>query len=74
MPGEETRIDLDQVTAFFGKFPETAPSEVPQLLGTKMINVFEDAAAALRDLCHVCARDGDGGSCSYADSVKGAVR
>jgi hypothetical protein len=49
MPGEGTRIDLDQVTAFFGKFPETAPSEVPQLLGTKMINVVEGAAAALRD-------------------------
>jgi uncharacterized protein (DUF302 family) len=43
--GEETRIDLDQVTAFFGKFPETAPSDVPQLLDTKMIKVFQNAAA-----------------------------
>jgi uncharacterized protein (DUF302 family) len=43
--GEETRIDLDQVTAFFSKFPETAPSDVPQLLDTKMIKVFEDAAS-----------------------------
>ena len=43
--GEETRIDLDQVSAFFAKFPETAPSDVPGLLDTKMIKVFEDAAA-----------------------------
>ena len=43
--GEETRIDLDQVTAFFSKFPETAPSDVPQLLDDKMVKVFEDAAA-----------------------------
>ena len=42
--GEQTRIDLDQVTPFFSKFPETAPSDVPQLLDTKMIKVFEDAA------------------------------
>ena len=41
--GEETRID--QVTAFFGKFPEAAPSDVPQRLDTEMIKVFEDAAA-----------------------------
>jgi uncharacterized protein (DUF302 family) len=43
--GEETRIDLDQVTAFFSKFPETGPSEVPGLLDTKMIKFFEDAAS-----------------------------
>ena len=42
--GEQTRIDLDQATAFFSKFPETAPSDVPGLLDTKMIKVFEDAA------------------------------
>jgi uncharacterized protein (DUF302 family) len=43
--GEETRIDLDQVTAFFSKFPETAPSDVPQLLDAEMVKVFEDAAS-----------------------------
>src|ERR1700726_4044084 len=43
--GEETRIDLDQVSAFFSKFPETSPSEVPQLLDDEMIKVFQDAAA-----------------------------
>jgi uncharacterized protein (DUF302 family) len=43
--GEDTRIDLDQVTAFFAKFPETAPSDVPQLLDDEMIKVFADAAA-----------------------------
>jgi uncharacterized protein (DUF302 family) len=43
--GEQTRIDLDQPTAFFSKFPETAPSDVPQLLDTEMVKVFEDAAA-----------------------------
>jgi uncharacterized protein (DUF302 family) len=42
---EETRVDLDQVTAFFSKFPETAPSDVPQLLDTKLIKVFEDAGS-----------------------------
>ncbi|MCW2663799.1 MAG: hypothetical protein JWP83_4951 [Mycobacterium sp.] len=30
--GEETLIDLDQVSSFFSKFPENSPSEVPQLL------------------------------------------
>ncbi len=43
--GEETRIDLDQVTAFFSQFPETRPSDVPKLLDTEMVKVFEDAAA-----------------------------
>lgn len=43
--GEQTRIDLDQPTAFFGKFPEMAPSDVPQLLDDKMIKLFEDAAS-----------------------------
>jgi uncharacterized protein (DUF302 family) len=43
--GEETRIDLDQVTAFFSQFPETGPSEVPKLLDTEMVKVFQDAAA-----------------------------
>jgi uncharacterized protein (DUF302 family) len=43
--GEETRIDLDQVTSFFAKFPETAPSEVPGLLDSKLITIFEDIAA-----------------------------
>jgi hypothetical protein len=42
--GEETRIDLDQITAFFSKFPETAPSDVPQRLDSEMVKVFEDAA------------------------------
>jgi uncharacterized protein (DUF302 family) len=32
--GEETRINLDQVTAFFSQFPETRPSDVPRLLDT----------------------------------------
>jgi uncharacterized protein (DUF302 family) len=43
--GEETRIDLDQVTSFFSQFPETGPSEVPKLLDTEMVKVFQDAAA-----------------------------
>jgi uncharacterized protein (DUF302 family) len=43
--GEDTRIDLDEVTAFFSQFPETGPSEVPKLLDTEMVKVFEDAAA-----------------------------
>jgi uncharacterized protein (DUF302 family) len=42
--GEETRIDLDQVTAFFSQFPETRPSDVPRLLDAEMVKVFEDAA------------------------------
>ena len=42
--GEQTRIDRDQAVAFFSRFPEMAPSEVPQLLDDKMIKVFEDAA------------------------------
>jgi uncharacterized protein (DUF302 family) len=43
--GEDTRIDLDQVTAFFSQFPETGPSDVPKLLDDEMIKVFEEAAA-----------------------------
>jgi uncharacterized protein (DUF302 family) len=43
--GEETRIDLDQVTAFCTQFPETGPSQVPKLLDTEMVKVFQDAAA-----------------------------
>jgi uncharacterized protein (DUF302 family) len=43
--GEETRIDLDQPSTFFSQFPELAHSDVPQLLDTRMVNVFEDAAA-----------------------------
>jgi uncharacterized protein (DUF302 family) len=43
--GEETRIDMDQVSAFFSKFPETEKSDVPQLLDAEMVRVFEDAAA-----------------------------
>ncbi|WP_127354271.1 hypothetical protein [Actinacidiphila soli] len=43
--GEETRIDMDQVTAFFGKFPEASKSDVPKLLDKEMVKVFEDAAA-----------------------------
>jgi uncharacterized protein (DUF302 family) len=42
--GEQTRIDLDQVTAFFSQFPETGPSEVPRLLDKEMVKVFQDAA------------------------------
>jgi uncharacterized protein (DUF302 family) len=42
--GEQTRIDLDQVTAFFSQFPETGPSEVPKLLDAEMVKVFQDAA------------------------------
>jgi uncharacterized protein (DUF302 family) len=42
--GEQTRIDLDQVTAFLSKFPETRASDVPKLLDTEMVKVFEDAA------------------------------
>jgi uncharacterized protein (DUF302 family) len=43
--GEQTRIDLDQATAFFSKFPEAGPSDVPGLLDTELVKVFEDAAA-----------------------------
>src|SRR5258707_15509364 len=43
--GEQTRIDLDQPSAFFSQFPETGPSEVPGLLDAEMVEVFEDAAA-----------------------------
>jgi uncharacterized protein (DUF302 family) len=35
--GEETRIDMDQVAAFFSQFPETLPSDVPRLLDTEMV-------------------------------------
>jgi phenylpyruvate tautomerase PptA (4-oxalocrotonate tautomerase family) len=41
--GEKTRIDMDQVTAFFSKFPEM--SSVPALLDDEMVKVFEHAAA-----------------------------
>jgi hypothetical protein len=40
-----TEFDLDQATAFFSQFPETGPSEVPKLLDTEMVKVFQDAAA-----------------------------
>jgi uncharacterized protein (DUF302 family) len=43
--GEQTRIDLDQPSAFFSQFPEVGPSEVPGLLDAEMVKVFEDAAA-----------------------------
>jgi hypothetical protein len=43
--GEETRIDMDQPSAFFSKFPETGKSDVPKLLDAEMVKVFEDAAA-----------------------------
>jgi len=43
--GEQTRIDLDQPSAFFSKFPEVGPSEIPGLLDAEMVKVFEDAAA-----------------------------
>jgi hypothetical protein len=34
-----------KVTAFSSQFPEAGPSDVPKLLDTEMVNVFEDAAA-----------------------------
>ena len=43
--GDDTRIDLDEVTAFFSQFPETGPSDVPKFLDAEMVKVFEDAAA-----------------------------
>jgi uncharacterized protein (DUF302 family) len=43
--GEETRIDMDLPSAFFGKFPEMRESDVPELLDAEMVKVFEDAAA-----------------------------
>jgi len=43
--GEPTRIDLDQVTAFFSKFPELAPSRVPQVLDERIVKILEEAAA-----------------------------
>jgi hypothetical protein len=43
--GEETRIDMDLPSAFFSKFPETQPSNVPALLDETLIKLFEDAAA-----------------------------
>jgi hypothetical protein len=42
--GEETRIDVDQPSAFFSQFPEMAQSDVPGQLDAEMIPVFEDAA------------------------------
>jgi uncharacterized protein (DUF302 family) len=43
--GEQTRIDMDLPSAFFGKFPEMRESDVPKLLDAEMVKVFEDAAA-----------------------------
>jgi uncharacterized protein (DUF302 family) len=43
--GEQTRIDLDQPSAFFTQFPEMAPSGVPAQLDAEMIPVIEAAAA-----------------------------
>src|ERR1700726_203395 len=43
--GEETRIDMDQPSAFFSQFPEMAQSDVPELLDETLIKLFEDAAA-----------------------------
>jgi uncharacterized protein (DUF302 family) len=43
--GEATRIDLEQPSAFFSKFPELAQSDVPKLLDAGIVKVFEDAAA-----------------------------
>jgi uncharacterized protein (DUF302 family) len=43
--GEQTRIDMDLPSAFFGKFPEMRESDVPELLDAEMVKVFEDAAA-----------------------------
>jgi uncharacterized protein (DUF302 family) len=43
--GEQTRIDMDLPSAFFGKFPEMRESDVPALLDAEMVKVFEDAAA-----------------------------
>jgi hypothetical protein len=43
--GEATRIDMDLPSAFFGKFPEMRPSSVPALLDSKLIKIFEEAAA-----------------------------
>ena len=43
--GEETRIDVDQQSSFFRKFPEMAQSDVPGLLDAELVKVFEDAAA-----------------------------
>jgi hypothetical protein len=37
-------LTLDQVTAFFSRFPETLPSDVPKRLETEMVKIFEDAA------------------------------
>jgi uncharacterized protein (DUF302 family) len=42
--GEETRIDMDLPSAFFTKFPETRPSNVPALLDEKLIAILEAAA------------------------------
>jgi uncharacterized protein (DUF302 family) len=42
--GEETRIDMDQPSAFFAQFPEMRRSDVPELLDAEMVKVFEDAA------------------------------
>jgi uncharacterized protein (DUF302 family) len=43
--GEQTRIDMDLPSPFFGKFPEMRESDVPELLDAEMVKVFEDAAA-----------------------------
>jgi uncharacterized protein (DUF302 family) len=41
---EQTRIDMDLPSAFFGKFPEMRESDVPKLLDAELVKVFEDAA------------------------------
>ena len=43
--GEQTRIDMDLLSAFFAKFPEMRDLDVPALLDTEMAKVFEEAAA-----------------------------
>jgi uncharacterized protein (DUF302 family) len=43
--GEQTRIDMDLPSAFFGKFPEMRDSDVPGLLDAEMVKFFEEAAA-----------------------------
>ena len=42
--GEQTRIDMDLPSAFFSKFPEMRDSDVPALLDTEMVTLFQEAA------------------------------
>jgi uncharacterized protein (DUF302 family) len=43
--GEETRIDIDLPTSFFGQFPELSPSPVPAQLDARMLPLLQRVAS-----------------------------